>query len=301
MYMVMHGRSTDAVMNVNAGMKKKKRIEESADVNADKKESENKAMVSSANTERSQPVISVIMPAYQAGKYIGQAIESVQRQNCREKWELIIIDDCSLDDTAQAVRRYQADPRIRYVRKKRNEGVAAARNLGIRMARGKYVAFLDADDWWDADKLRLQMKCMARTGAVLCCTGRELVHPDGTQTGKVISVPKRITYSMLMRTNLIPCGSAVLLRDVAQEFGFVCDRYHEDYILWLRILKKYKTAAGVNVPALKSRQSEGGKSRNKLKSAYMHYGSYRYLGYGRLLSFYYMIFYTLNGFRKYLG
>ena len=163
----MHGRSKDAVMNVNAGMKKKKRIEESADVNADKKESENKAMVSSANTERSQPVISVIMPAYQAGKYIGQAIESVQRQNCREKWELIIIDDCSLDDTAQAVRRYQADPRIRYVRKKRNEGVAAARNLGIRMARGKYVAFLDADDWWDADKLILQMKCMALTGALL--------------------------------------------------------------------------------------------------------------------------------------
>ena len=69
----------------------------------------------------------------------------------------------------------------------------------------------------------------------------------------------------------------------------------------VRQYKKYKMAAGVNVPALKCRQSEGGKSRNKLKSAYMHYGSYRFLGYGRLKSLYYMLFYTLNGFLKYLG
>ena len=248
-----------------------------------------------------EPVISVIMPAYQAVKYIGQAIASVQGQNCKEAWELIIIDDCSTDGTAEAVGRFRDDARIRYVKKKKNAGVAAARNLGIRLARGKYVAFLDADDWWEPDKLRLQIKCMKRTGAVLCCTARELVRPDGTQTGRVISVPKRITYPMMMRTNLIPCGSAVVLREAAGEFGFVCDRYHEDYILWLRILRKYKAAAGVNLPLLKSRQSEGGKSRNKLKSAYMHYGCYRFLGYGRLQAFYYMIFYTLNGIRKYFG
>lgn len=253
------------------------------------------------NGKSEGPVISVIVPAYQAERYIGQAIESVQNQNCKEEWELLVIDDCSEDRTREVVRRYMADRRIRYVRRKRNRGVAAARNLGIRLARGAYVAFLDADDWWDADKLRLQMRCIERTGAVLCCTGRELMEPNGSSGGRVIPVPKRITYEMLMRTNVIPCGSVVLRRDVAEEFGFVCDKYHEDYILWLRILKKYKTAAGVNVPALKCRQSEGGKSRNKLKSAYMHYGSYRYLGYGRLQSFYYMIFYTLNGFRKYLG
>ncbi len=253
------------------------------------------------NENIEKPMISVIMPAYQAECYIGQAIESVQNQNCKESWELLVIDDCSTDNTQKEVRKYTADNRIRYVRRKRNKGVAAARNLGIRLARGTYVAFLDADDWWDADKLKLQMRCIDRTGTVLCCTARELMEPDGTSAGRVIAVPKRITYQMLMRTNVIPCGSVVLRRDVAEEFGFVCDKYHEDYILWLRILKKYKIAAGINVPALKSRQSEGGKSRNKLKSAYMHYGCYRYLGYGRLESFYYMIFYTLNGFRKYLG
>lgn len=251
--------------------------------------------------ECQKPEISVILPAYQAGRSIGQAIESVLGQTCEETWELLVIDDHSTDDTPAIVRRYTKDPRIRYVRRKKNQGVAAARNLGIRRARGKYVAFLDADDWWDADKLKLQMECIRRTGAVLCCTGRELMRSDGAPAGRVIGVPEQITYPMLMRTNVIPCSSAVLLTDVAREFGFVCDRYHEDYILWLRILRKYRTAAGVNVPALKCRLSEGGKSRNKWKSARMQYGSYRYLGYGCLQAFYYMIFYTLNGIRKYFG
>ncbi len=253
------------------------------------------------NEDTDDPVISIIMPAYQAGRYIGQAVESVRQQTCEEPWELLIIDDCTTDDTPQIVKNHAADPRIRYIRQTQNQGTAAARNRGIELARGRYVAFLDADDWWDADKLRLQMKCIGRTKAVLCCTGRELMQPDGTPKGHVIPVPKRITYPMMLRTNVIPCGSAVLRTDIAREFGFVHDECHEDYILWMRILKKYKTAAGVNVPALKCRLSEGGKSRNKLKSACMQYGSYRYLGYGRIRSLYYMVFYMLNGFGKYLS
>ncbi len=251
--------------------------------------------------QQDAPVISVIMPAYQAQQYIAQAIASVQKQTYEEPWELLVIDDCSTDGTMQVVRQLAADPRIRYLRMKKNRGPAAARNLGILKARGTYVAFLDADDWWDADKLKLQMACIQRTDAVLCCTGRELVQPDGTPSGRVIGVPEQITYRMLLHTNVIPCGSVVLRADVAREFGFAGDRYHEDYILWLRILKKYKTASGVDVPALKCRLSEGGKSRNKWKSARMQYGSYRYLGYGRLQAFYYMIFYTFYGLRKYFG
>lgn len=248
-----------------------------------------------------KPIISVIMPAYQAADYIGEAIQSVEGQTCKETWELIIIDDCSTDHTALVVREYaKADARIRYLRQRKNRGVAAARNLGIRIAQGQYLAFLDADDWWDADKLKLQMQCIQRTGTVLCCTARELMQADGTPAGRIIQVPETITYQMLLHTNVIPCGSVILRSDVAKKFRFVCDQYHEDYILWLRILKKYKTASGIQTPALKSRQSAGGKSRNKWKSARMQYGSYRYLGYSPLQSLYYMIFYTINGFRKYL-
>ena len=258
-------------------------------------------MTEKQRKQNAEPVISVIMPAYQAATYMEQAIVSVINQTCTQTWELLIIDDGSTDRTPEVARMYAKDPRIRYIRRKKNRGVAAARNLGIERAHGNYVAFLDADDWWDADKLKLQMACIERTGTVLCCTGRELMRQNGEPTGKSIGVPECITYQDMLRTNVIPCGSVVLRKDVAREFGFVCDRYHEDYILWLRILKKYKSAAGVNVPALKCRLSEGGKSRNKWKSARMQYGSYRYLGYGRLQSLYYMIFYTLHGFCKYLG
>lgn len=248
-----------------------------------------------------KPLISIIMPAYQAGRYISKAIASVQAQTCKESWELLVIDDCSTDNTAKVMEGYAGDGRIRYLKQHANQGVACARNRGIREARGKYVAFLDADDWWDSRKLELQMACIARTGAVLCCTGRELAQPDGTLTGKVIQVPKKITYQMMLKTNVIPCGSVVMRTDAAREFEFVHDECHEDYILWMKVLRKYKAAAGVNVPALKCRLSAGGKSRNKLKSARMQYGSYRHLGYGRFQSFYYMIFYTIYGFRKYMG
>lgn len=252
-------------------------------------------------------VISVIIPAYQAERYLEQAADSVLRQTCKEPIELIIIDDCSTDHTKQVVAKIQEqgsdrkNTKIRYLCQKRRQGVAAARNRGIKEAQGEYIAFLDADDWWEPDKLKLQMACIARTGTVLCYTGRELVHADGSPAGKVIHAPKQADYKGLLHTNVIPCSSVVMRTDIAREFWFVHDEYHEDYLLWLRTLKKYGTAYGVDVPAVKCRLSEDGKSRNKSKSALMQYGSYRCLGYGRLHSLYYMIFYALNGFRKYLG
>lgn len=245
--------------------------------------------------------LTVIMPAYNTAAYIAWAIASVQAQTWQGSWELLIVDDASTDGTPQAVEPYLADERIRYLRQETNQGVAAARNRGIAEARGAYVAFLDSDDWWSEDKLRLQMELLARTGAALCCTGRELMRPDGTSTGRVIPVPERIDDQMLLHTNVIPCGSVVMRTEAARRFGFVHDELHEDYILWMRVLRNYGQAAGVNVPALKCRLSAGGKSRNKLKSARMQYGSYRYLGYGRVRSLFYMLHYTVNGLRKYGG
>ena len=244
--------------------------------------------------------VTVIIPAYNAGQYLSEAIDSVRAQTYSGNWELWVIDDASEDGTEQVAKAYQTrDARIHYYRQQKNQGVAAARNKGLELAAGNYVAFLDADDWWEPDKLEVQMRTLERTGAVLCCTGRELMHPDGTAAGRRIQVPEVITFKMLLRTNLIPCGSVIVQKKAASEFRFVHDELHEDYILWLRILKKYGSAAGVNRPMLKCRLSAGGKSRNKFRSARMHYGCYRYIGYGPIQSFYYMLFYMINGIRKY--
>ncbi len=242
--------------------------------------------------------VSVVMPAYNAGKYIAQAIESVLSQDV--PLELLVIDDCSCDNTVEIIERYADGEKVVLLCNRENLGVAKSRNRGIQRAKGKYLAFLDADDWWAEGKLAAQCQKLQETGQVLCCTGRKLMRPDGMPKGKTIGVPDIITYQMLLRTNSIACSSVLMETEVAREFYMCHDELHEDYILWLKVLKKYGSACGINLPMLKSRMSEGGKSRNKLKSARMHFGVYRLMGIGRLSSCYYFLQYIFYGIRKYM-
>ena len=126
------------------------------------------------------------------------------------------------------------------------------------------------------------------------------MNADGSPRGKIIGAPEVITYQMLLRTNSIACSSVVMRAEAAREFYMSHDELHEDYILWLKVLKKYGNACGINQPMLKSRMSQGGKSRNKLKSARMHFGVYRLMGIGRLASCYYFLMYMFHGIRKYM-
>ena len=244
-----------------------------------------------------KPLISVIMPVYNGEKYIKKAVESVYRQNV--SLELLVIDDGSTDHTEEVLSAYKSREDFRYLKNEKNLGAAGSRNRGVKEAKGEYVAFLDADDWWMDGKLLKQLRVLKETGAVLCSTGRDLMTSDGEPTGKYIPVKEKITYQELLKHNSINCSSVVLKRSVALEFPMEHDDSHEDYIAWLRILKKYGTAAGINKPYLKYRLSEGGKSRNKLKSAQMTYQVYRYVGYGRLKSALFFFSYAVHGVWKY--
>lgn len=247
--------------------------------------------------------VSVIIPAYNAARYIANAVYSALEQEDMPEGsiEVIVINDCSPDDTDAAMEPFKDDPQVIYRHNKRNIGVARTRNRGIDVARGTYIAFLDADDWWEPDKLFAQLALLKKTNAPLCCSGRVLHEADGTPTGRVIGVKNRITYEELLHTNMIPCGSVVLPTEIAREFHMKQDRLHEDYILWLEILKKYGAAAGIDEPYLHCRLSEGGKSRNKLKSAAMQYGVYRYMGFGCLESLRFFASYAYHGVKKYYG
>lgn len=248
-------------------------------------------------------LISVIIPAYNAQNYIANAVHSALEQEDigQGELEVIVINDCSPDDIDTAMKPFADDPAVRYMKNDRNLGVAQTRNRGICEARGRYVAFLDADDWWEPDKLNAQIRLLEETGAPLCCSARMLHTEDGTPTGRIIGVPERITYEELLHTNTIPCGSVVMPTQIAREFYMSHAELHEDYILWLQVLKKYRSAVGINEPYLHCRLSAGGKSRNKLRSARMQYGVYRYMGFGRLKSMRYLFSYALNGVRKYYG
>lgn len=178
-------------------------------------------------------------------------------------------------------------------------GAARSRNWGVKASKGKYIAFLDADDWWEEGKLEAQVETMGLTGCDICSTGRELMQPDGHTTGKYIPVKERITYRDLLKHNSINCSSVLLRREDALAFPMEHDDSHEDYITWLRILKRGGFAAGINKPYLKYRLSEGGKSRNKLKSAAMTYQVYRYVGYGPVKSLFFFVSYAVHGVWKY--
>ena len=247
--------------------------------------------------EQQEKKVSVIMPAYNCAQYIGQAIQSVQKQTVN--WELIIVDDASTDMTKETVKPYLLDERIHYYRNECNKGVSYSRNLGVSKAAGEYVAYLDADDWWEADKLQKQLALMEEKNAVLCYTGRKLYDENGRDLQKEIQVPEKIDYKKLLYTNVIPCSSVLLKTEVAKEFPMEHDEVHEDYLAWLRIAQKYGPAYGLKEALLCYRMSLNGKSRNHLKSACMTYGMHRCMRKNVLQAAYYTCCHLINAVRKY--
>lgn len=245
--------------------------------------------------------VTVITAAYNAASYIEKTIQSVMGQTVPCK--MIIVNDGSKDDTQMIADQYrkQYPDRINIIENETNSGVAASRNAAIQKAVTEYIAFLDADDWWSLDKLEVQLDVLTKMRADACYSGRELMCANGCSTGKIIQVPEKINYKLLLRGNVISCSSVLMRRNDALSYPMVHDELHEDYIVWLQMLRDGKNFAGINKPLLKSRLGEQGKSRNKLKSAKMTYGVYRYLGIPIWKAGYYFCCYAWNGFRKYAG
>lgn len=242
-------------------------------------------------------LVSVIIPAYNCANFISRAIDSALAQDV--PIEIIVIDDCSQDNLDQVMEKYQEYPYIRYLKNEKNLGVAKTRNRGVSLARGEYIAFLDADDYWAENKLKKQLKLIAEKGTVICSTARELMNPDGTLTGHIIPVETEYTFDDLRHHNQINCSSVLIKTEVALEFPMHHDDSHEDYLMWLEVLKKYDGGCAINEPLLKYRITNTGKSGNKWQSAKMTYMTYRYMGFGFFRSAIYFASYTFHGIRKY--
>lgn len=244
-----------------------------------------------------KPIISVIIPVYNCASFINRTIESVLHQDI--PLEIIVVDDCSEDGIDNVMENYKNFENIIYFKNEINKGVSITRNIGVELARGKYIAYLDADDWWADGKIKKQIDLMEKNNAVLSYTGRQLVTHDGIITDKYIHVPRSVNYNKLLYHNCIACSSVIVLSEVAKENPMSYDNYHEDYITWLTILKKHGQAYGIDEPLLMYRLNNLGKSSNKIKSAKMTYGVYRVLGYDRIKAFFYMISHVIHGVIKY--
>lgn len=229
------------------------------------------------NNRQDNILVSVVIPAYRCADTICQAVDSALAQEV--PLEILVLNDRSPDALDDTMKRYENNAQVRYLKNEKNMGAAATRNRGVTLARGRYVAFLDADDWWEKGKLKKQLARIEKEDAVLCSTARELVTPDGQLTGRVIPVREEITYRALLRHNCINCSSVLVRTQAAREFPMCHEDSHEDYIAWLRMLKKYGRAVAINEPLLKYRLTDSGKSGSKLQSAKMTYRAYRYAGF----------------------
>ena len=242
-------------------------------------------------------LVSVVMPAYNCAHTIGDSIASVLNQDV--PLELIVVNDRSPDDLEAAMAPWLSDERVVYVRNEENLGASGSRNRAVAMARGKYIAFLDSDDIWLPGKLAAQVQELEETGSVLSCTARMLMDPQGKDTGRVLEVPRVITYRKLLKHNCIACSSVVMRAEAAREFPMDHEDSHEDYILWLRVLQKYGAARGINEPMLRYRLSNTGKSGSKLHSAKMTFMVYRYMGFSLAKSLWCFGSYAFHGVWKY--
>ena len=247
-----------------------------------------------------KPLVSVIMPAYNAERYIEKSIRSVQRQTWPD-WELIVLDDCSSDRTAEvAAGLAREDDRIRLYTNEQNLGVARTRNRGLELCRGDYVAFLDSDDAWRPEKLELQLKCARETGADLVYTSYAIVDAGGEKKCRDFLVPADVSFEGLLRENVIGCSTVMLSLPVLEGKGFREDFFHEDYVLWLQLLNAGRKAAGVEKVLVDYFFHEDSKAGNKGRAARKRWNIYRrYLGFSVPKSAWYFGHYALAALRKY--
>lgn len=221
-----------------------------------------------------QPLVSIIMPSYNAEKYIAKAIESVMAQTYTN-WELLVFDDGSTDHTAEIALSFEAaDSRIFFYRNPQNLGVAKTRNRGIELAKGEWVALLDSDDVWHHEKLQKQLEKAAETGAQILYTSYEVFseYPD-SKTDYI--VPSSVDYDSMLIENKIGCSTVLVKRSVLDRHRFQGEIYHEDYALWLELLKEGYTAAGCSEVLTYWRLSKSSRSFNKLSAAKNRWIIYR--------------------------
>lgn len=216
-------------------------------------------------------LISIVMPSYNSENFIVRTIESVLSQSY-SIWELLVVDDGSNDSTRDIVAKFgHKDSRIRLIGLDENNGAPAApRNIGVREAKGKWIAFLDSDDIWHPKKLALQMEVLHNSGKVFCST--KLLNFTNESLFS-FTEPKdiqlqNISFAKQLRKYRTPISSVIASKDLLIEFPFNEDpkyKAREDLECWLRIHEKIGVSIKLMYPLLYYRIVQGQISGSKWK------------------------------------
>ncbi|MDE5867072.1 MAG: glycosyltransferase [Lachnospiraceae bacterium] len=212
-------------------------------------------------------MVSIIVPVYRAAAYIAETIEMVRRQTYKN-WELILVDDCSPDNSADIIRGIQLSHETEHIRlicKESNEGAAEARNTGIDAAKGRYIAFLDADDIWFPKKLEKELAFMKEKQAAFAFTAYEFGDENAKGTGKIVAVPGQLTYrKALSRTVIFTTTVMFDMTRLTKEQIHMPNVESEDTAAWWKVLKEGYVAYGLNEVLAIYRRPAKSLSSNKI-------------------------------------
>ena len=230
-------------------------------------------------------LVSIIMPAYNCGKYLGQAIESVASQTMKD-WEIQLVDDCSTDNTAEIVETYiKKYPNIYYCRLPKNSGPAIARTEAIQRASGKYIAFLDSDDLWMPVKLERQIKFMNDYHYEFTCTDYEQINEKSERIGRTICCKEQADYKAVLSTCPVGSSTVMITSELLGKVEIPIIRKNNDYSLWLRILKVYPYVYGMRETLMLYRIWPQSISYNKFKKVKYSWRVFReYEGFSVMIS-----------------
>jgi len=211
-------------------------------------------------------LVSVIMPTYNLEKYIKRTLESALRQTY-EKIEIVIVDDRSTDRTTYIIEELQKEyPQIVCYSQEKNMGAGAARNKALELAKGRYVAFLDGDDFWKPQKIELQLKLMKEKACPFSYTAIEMIDEDDKLIKPKRKIKEKCNYKYLLTNTIIATSSVVIDREVLGDFRMPLRRGGQDYATWLELLRDGTMAYGINEALVQYRISSDSLSSNKLKS-----------------------------------
>ncbi|TDE06786.1 glycosyltransferase family 2 protein [Flavobacterium hiemivividum] len=190
-------------------------------------------------------LVSIIIPCFNSEKFISETIQSVQNQTYNN-WEIIAVDDCSSDATVAIIlEMIEKDSRIQLFQLEKNSGTGVARNKGLSIAKGRYISFLDADDLWKPEKLQKQINFLTEKNVPFTFSFYDCIDEAGKPLNKRVEAPLNLSYRQLFFCNYI--GNLTGIYDV-NYFGKIpisSIRKRQDWMLWLTVLKKIKTAQPV--------------------------------------------------------
>ena len=242
-------------------------------------------------------LISIITPLYNSHKYILNTIESVQLQTY-ENWEMIIIDDCSSDSSVELVKAMASnDLRIKLTRLKNNLGPAEARNTGIKLASGRYLAFLDSDDLWHKEKLHKQITFMQKNNLKISHTSYRIIDNKNNSIG--LRIAKSLNFDLLLKSCDIGLSSVVLKKEVLSDINFPNLITKEDYVLWLKISQKGYQIEPIDEILMSWRKTNNSLSSSTIRKLIDGYLVYRkYLNYNMIRSIYSLFILSINYLNK---